>query len=403
MTRIMEMMEGDYSARTNLQICLDEVKSADLYIILIAGRHGSYPEFLNQADPPLLNKDRKSYTQLEYECACEVFKEKYYGILKLHLTDDFFKKEDIKMQRDIDDDAERKAKHDAFLKKLNFPDNVITINSFEDLLITVNKQASEFQMKYNQKLEVKIPDLEKFSINRSDQIKKIESIDFDGGAYTFIVDVENENDCPEEFTSRLEHELMEEEDVKKSRLINSNDIGSLTSEPDRLMDRLLKAVSREIYGNRVNGITFSEFSQNITHKKIDRNVLIGFYVDYEVDVLNNNFNYVQIISDFIARIQGVLDEGGFLMNFYFIIYLRSDPKTDTSAHILPYLKNIRNYSLGKLQDVQKKDITDWLEGIRQRMYVQTDTDSLFKIMFYSEERFPTKYRRCLELIDKRTK
>jgi hypothetical protein len=91
LTEIMEKMKGDPANRTNVDICRAEVRKADLYILLTGKRYGSHPDVYKSKEGKLLqNAEGKSYTELEYDAACETITEKFYGIYKLELTDEFF-------------------------------------------------------------------------------------------------------------------------------------------------------------------------------------------------------------------------------------------------------------------------------------------------------------------------
>ena len=61
LTDVMEMMRGDGENRSNIDICLANVKAADVYIILVGKRFGSAPtQFNDLKGDPVMNTEGRS-------------------------------------------------------------------------------------------------------------------------------------------------------------------------------------------------------------------------------------------------------------------------------------------------------------------------------------------------------
>lgn len=402
LTHIMEHMSGDFENRSNIDICLAEVRKADVYILLTGNRYGSHPqEFKNREGVIQPNTECRSYTELEYDTACETLPKKFYGVYKLLLTDNFFSSEAIDMQSDLEID-DRKKRHASFLDKLEKADTLIQINNGNDLVKAINNKLSEFFMKYNKKVELNIGPADKVSIDRKEVLKEIDGIEKTGGAYTFLLEVENDDDGYKEFSTKLQDVLAKRAPTNDIFVIQSGSTHHLTT-LDKKLVQILRESSINIYGDVQNGVNFDWLAKDLETKNIT-NVFINFLVDRQIDMLPEGSDFMQVIAAFIKKIDTLLTEKEFRYNFYFIIYTLLPKDQRLPTELKTFFNGIRFYQFGRLPDIRKIDAWDWLDEIRKKNSLTgEDTDTLFKLIFLEDERFPTKYKKCIQLIDNRTK
>jgi Domain of unknown function (DUF4062) len=404
LTEIMEKMSGDPANRTNVDICRAEVRKADLYILLTGKRYGSYPEtYLSKAGKQVINTEKKSYTELEYEAACETLNDKFYGIYKLELTDAYFADAGLTDYSDLDNE-DRKQSYERFLKKLNETVSAIKINSAALLQQTVNDKLGEFFMRCNTKEKLDITYFEKVSIDRKLQVEKIRTFaddyEIEAGTFTFLVDVENESDGYEEFTARLSEVLTRKEPEKKLGVIHSSSLSSLiNAAPDKQMKILLMESAMSIYNDLPRGLTFEKLAADL---KSIRNVFICFTVDAITDT-STSLGFTEAISRFVKKTEELLAQGGFAFNFFFFVYFYSDQNKNMGAEHVTHFKDLQHHYVGRLPNVNLDDIKEWTEQIKQKRPIEEDTDSLMKLIFTDTSIFPAKYKKCLTIIDKRTK
>ena len=91
-------------------------------------------------------------------------------------------------------------------------------------------------------------------------------------------------------------------------------------------------------------------------------------------------------------------------NFFFIICAASPKNESISINLKDHFKGLNFFHIGRLPNVEKEDAFQWLETIKQKnTTIEEDTKGLFRLVFMGDHTFPSKYKQCIELIDKRTK
>ena len=405
LTNIMEHMSGDGANRANIDICTAEVRKADVYFILVGNRYGSYPDKYSTKDGEQLNALCKSYTEIEYDFACDTLQQKLYAIYKLELTDAFFEDAGV-VNNFADTDATKIALLQQFSNKINETVSAIKIKSTEDLAININNKLTEFYIKYNTKIDLDITRADRISIDRKQMLNQFISIkdNITRGAYVFLMEAENENDCYIEFTAKLQNELLKKEPPKNIDFIKASCISAFKKKEDqeKALIRILKEVSGNIYNEITNGITFEGIGNDLG-KEI-KNVTICFHVDCKLDIKEDGLNFMETIALFIHKINSIINENiNYKNNFFFIICAASPLNEPLSANIKNNFTGLNYYHIGRLPNVEKEDAFQWLETIKQRnSNIEEDTNALFRLVFMGDDNFPSKYKKCIELIDKRT-
>ena len=404
LTNIMEHMNGDAANRADIDICTAEVRKADVYFILIGNRYGSHPEKFTAKDAVQQNKLCKSYTEIEYDFACETLQQKFYGIYKLELTDAFFEDAGI-INNYADTDISKKELLQKFSNKISETVSAVKINSTEDLAVNINNKLTEFYLKYNTKIDLDITNADRISIDRKKILSEVSSIEISKGAYIFLMEAENENDCYIEFSAKLQNELLKKEPPKNIDFIKAGCVASFQKKEDqsKALIRILKESSINIYGDIANGITFESIAQDLG--KDIKNVTICFHVDCKTDLKEDGLNFLETISLFINKISNIINEKvEYKNNFFFIICAASPKNESVSINLKDHFKGLNFFHIGRLPNVEKEDAFQWLETIKQKnTTIEEDTKGLFRLVFMGDHTFPSKYKQCIELIDKRTK
>ena len=404
LTNIMEHMNGDAANRADIDICTAEVRKADVYFILIGNRYGSHPEKFTAKDGVQQNKLCKSYTEIEYDFACETLQQKFYGIYKLELTDAFFEDAGI-INNYADTDVIKKELLQKFSNKISETVSAVKINSTEDLAVNINNKLTEFYLKYNTKIDLDITNADRISIDRKKILSEVSSIEISKGAYIFLMEAENENDCYIEFSAKLQNELLKKEPPKNIDFIKAGCVASFQKKEDqaKALIRILKESSINIYGDIANGITFESIAQDLG--KDIKNVTICFHVDCKTDLKEDGLNFLETISLFINKISNIINEKvEYKNNFFFIICAASPKNESISINLKDHFKGLNFFHIGRLPNVEKEDAFQWLETIKQKnTTIEEDTKGLFRLVFMGDHTFPSKYKQCIELIDKRTK
>jgi hypothetical protein len=398
LTNIMEHMKGDWQNRSNIDICLNEVRKADLYIILVGNRYGSHPEEFTGKDGLKKNTEELSYTEIEYDMACDVLNRKFYGIYKMELTDAFFADANLDAKKFAENDEKKINNLKAFSTKLDKTVSNIKINSIAELKTGINDVFTEFLFSYNTKLELNITASDKVSINRNDVLTKVTNMKFGAGAYTLILNTHSGDDCYAEFTLKLQDVLAKKKpDKEKPELIRSN--GLEFAEKDKLLTELLNRSSRNIYGEQQNGASFEGLPEDL---KLIKNAFIGFVVDSKLDIMPDGFNFMDSIASFIKKIDDILTANKFRFNFYFIIYIENPNKEKLPEDLYRSFTGLKYSDIGELSNVERDHIITWLKDIRERNDIETDEEGLFRLVFLDDNKFPSRYKQCIQLIDKRT-
>jgi len=406
LTNIMEHMSGDGANRADIDICTAEVRKADVYFILVGNRYGSHPEKFTTKDGVQLNTNGKSYTEIEYDFACDTLQQKFYAIYKLELTDAFFADAGITINY-ADTDISKKELLQKFSDKIGQTVSAIKINSAEDLAININNKLTEFYLKYNTKIDLDITNADRISIDRKQMLTDFSSIknNISKGAYVFLMEAENENDCYPEFSAKLQNELLKKEPPKNIDFIKAGCVASFQKKEDqeKALIRILKESSINIYGDIANGITFEGIAQDLG--KDIKNVTICFHVDCKTDIKKDGLNFMETIALFINKISNIINEKvDYKNNFFFIICVASPQNEPLPTGLKDHFKGLNFFHIGRLPNVEKEDAFQWLDIIKQRnTNIEEDTKALFRLVFMGDDKFPTKYKQCIELIDKRTK
>ena len=404
LTNIMEHMNGDAANRADIDICTAEVRKADVYFILIGNRYGSHPEKFTAKDGVQQNKLCKSYTEIEYDFACETLQQKFYGIYKLELTDAFFEDAGI-INNYADTDVIKKELLQKFSNKISETVSAVKINSTEDLAVNINNKLTEFYLKYNTKIDLDITNADRISIDRKKILSEVSSIEISKGAYIFLMEAENENDCYIEFSAKLQNELLKKEPPKNIDFIKAGCVASFQKKEDqaKALIRILKESSINIYGDIANGITFESIAQDLG--KDIKNVTICFHVDCKTDLKEDGLNFLETISLFINKISNIINEKVEYKNNFFFIICAASPKNELlPINLKDHFKGLNFFHIGRLPNVEKEDAFQWLETIKQKnTTIEEDTKGLFRLVFMGDHTFPSKYKQCIELIDKRTK
>jgi Domain of unknown function (DUF4062) len=403
LTEIMEKMSGDPTNRTNVDICLAEVRKADLYILITGKRYGSYPHTYTSKDGKLVdNTEKKSYTELEYEAACETLNDKFYGIYKLELTDEYFIDEAVINYTDLNEEN-RQQGYNRFQQKLDETVSTIKISRGELLNKTINNKLTEFYLLYNTKEELDITYFEKASIDRKPQFEQVKDIEIGPGAFTFLIDAENEDDGCSEFGNRLkELRTRRQPDKIGIEIINSSVIASgvNSNNTEKQLQKLLIECSASIFEEYQASLTFERLAKQLD--AMNKNAFVFFYVNDAVDS-RLPFSFPQLIAEFVKRIDSLLKEKDFPYNFFFLLYFFSEQAKNPGADCAGYFKELQHHYVGRLPNVNLDDITEWTEQIKQNRSMDEDTDSLVKLIFTDTSIFPVKYKKCITIIDKRTK
>jgi hypothetical protein len=404
LTNVMEHMSGDGANRANIDICTAEVRKADVYFILVGNRYGSHPEKFTTKDGEQLNTNGKSYTEIEYDFACDTLQQKFYAIYKLELTDAFFADAGI-ANNYADTDINKKQLLQQFSDKINETVSAVKINSSEDLAISINNKLTEFYLKYNTKIDLDITNADRISIDRKQILSEVSGIDISKGAYVFLMEAENESDCYIEFSAKLQNELLKKEPPKNIDFIKASCVASFQKKEDqeKALIRILKESSINIYGDITNGITFDGLTQDLG--TTIKNVFICFQLDCKTDIQQGGLNFAETIALFIKKINTILVENNnYRNNFFFIICVASPKNEILPQDLKDHFSGLNFFHIGRLPNVEKEDAFQWLDTIRQRnSNIEDDTKALFRLVFMGDSTFPSKYKQCIELIDKRTK
>lgn len=404
LTNIMEHMSGDGANRANIDICTAEVRKADVYFILVGNRYGSHPEKFTTKEGEQENTKGKSYTEIEYDFACDTLQNKFYAIYKLELTEAFFTDAGIATNY-ADTDIPKKLLLQSFSEKINETVSPVKINSCEDLAIIINNKLTEFYLRYNTKIDLDITNADRISIDRKKILSEVSGIDISNGAYVFLMEAENENDCYSEFSAKLQNELLKKEPLKNIDFIKAGCIAAFQKKEDqeKALIRILKESSINIYGDITNGITFEGLAQDLG--ATIKNVFICFQVDGKTDIQPGGLNFIQTIALFVNKINSILlQKDTYKNNFFFIICLSSPQNEILPQEIKDHFAGLNFFNIGRLPNVEKEDAFQWLDGIKQRnSSIEEDTKALFRMVFMGDDKFPSKYKQCIEIIDKRTK
>jgi hypothetical protein len=268
----------------------------------------------------------------------------------------------------------------------------------------INDKLAEFYLKYNTKQALNITFFEKASIDRKQQVEQLRKAGIDSGVFVFLIELENEGDCHNEFTIKLQTELTKKPPNPEVNFVRSSVLANLIAQSDneKLLNKILVECSCNIYGDVQRGASFDRVAKDLETKGI-QNVFISFVVDQYTDGAGSPLDFAEIIAGFIKRMDAILRAQDFRYNFYFPVYFFSRKEEDCLEKYKVHFSGLPCLAMGKLPDVKLEDASEWMENIRKGRSIDDDVDSLLNMIFIDAKFFPTKYKNCITLIDKRTK
>jgi len=418
LSKIMELMHGNPLNRPNIDDCLSEVRKADLYIILVGDRYGSFPDYYHdENDIRIENTDKLSYTELEYQIAEQTLQSKLYGIYKFRITEAFFSSNKLDKNCDLSD-GDTKQKHSDFLNKLSETNVLIPINSNEELVLEIFSKLYEFNFYCNNLPVLKISDLQKAKINRHNQVniikeKKINNTDTNKqlGRYSrcvvMVINTIGKPDYYEGFNLRLKNVILNTDDsisivgdLKTLMAKHSND-------NDRILEDLLLSCSSAIFGEEAKFLNFDNlYSKILNHRIQNKFISIDIGVDCNEEDINKQC--FKIISQFIIKLEYILSSNDFENNFYFVINLKEEDLSDNKMNayhnqLHQLLTNIECINLNKLELVNPKDVKNWLSETILNKPMEKTVEEIYKFIFLKTEEKPGYYKDYIEQLEKRTK
>lgn len=423
LSKVMEMMHGDLLNRPNIDFCLDEVRNADLYIILVGNRYGSHTDYYhNEENIKTQNTDCLSYTELEYVTAEATLEKRLYGIYKFHITEDFFKENNLDCHTDLSD-INIKEKHACFLNKLSEKNILIKIDSNQKLIAEINNKLTEFNLYYNNLFKLEINDYQKTLINRQNQVNIINQkknpgniLDKKLGQYSrcvvMIVNTIGEKDYYDGFNLRLKTEIINSTDTitfKVGDIMNRLASCSIDNENqyNRIFEVLLEACSNSILGNPGTNLNFDNLYREIIDKRVqNRFISLDIETDYENEIMNQRC--FEIITQFIHKLENILSSNNFVYNFYFVINLKEEDLSDDIIEkyhnrLNQQLTNIECINLNKLKLIEYDDVIAWLNPIVSKSGINKTTEDVYKFIFLKNNEQPRYYKDYIEQLEKRTR
>ncbi|MES2681767.1 MAG: DUF4062 domain-containing protein [Bacteroidota bacterium] len=403
-TEIMENMKGENGRNEpDIDTCLNNVRKADVYILIIGKRYGSCPQG---------RTDQKSYTHLEYEAACVTRASKRLLIYKIELTDDFFNQPGLLINNIPDEDEQTREKYSLFKKGLNIPaDNVI--NDLAKFDRKINNIIAKAHFLITATVNLKVSEYRKDAIDRNEQKRKLEddNIGRQSKVVTFLISTKGEEDAYDRFSYRLRNTLTQD-DVQKT--IQHPDIAQIfsssifTGDPEKekkYLQEILYKSSFNILGQKAPGVTFENLYKQIEQYRIQNRVL-GFTIRSSSHQII--LDSLQLIKLFVKELNDYLVKNGFVFNFFIPIYLIDDDSLGN-----PIDENVFSgfsesfYKLGKLTNVECADAQDWFDELvnENKVVFEADNekDELFNLIFLDRNSFPQSYKKCLYLIETRIK
>jgi len=414
-TEVMEMMRGDGANRMDIDICLANVMDADVYILLTGARYGSFPpRYKNRQGKIIENEAEKSYTELEYDAACENFTHKLYHIYKFELTDHFFSTEKMDPKSDLADPTIAE-KHARFKKKLNETTSTIKIDSLSKLGDEVNVLLAKTNLIFNSILNLEIGQIQKASINRTEQVRYLQNnlsiIGHTTNTASIVISTKGNEDAIDEFSIKVRTILTPNEPLETITWVDNNAISASIrgndDEDEKALNHLLIASSFNILKAKARFVSFDTLYPQIKEHKI-QNRYLGFIIDQTLPDTTTE-RYIKLINRFIGKIDDCLRSNGFLYNFFFIIYVitEKDIGKPFVQSNMPGFKT-EYYELGRLKNVEITDINNWFnelisekdEGFSEKF--KANKEAILNQVFIDTRTFPKTYFECLRNINSRT-
>lgn len=406
----MKMTNGNGENRPSIDVCLANVREADIYVLLTGKRYGSWPESYSDAYCNLLqNTEKKSYTWLEYETACDTRKKRRH-IYQLEITDDFFEKAGLNSHTDLDDEEKR-----VYFEKFKQVYSVAPrekAGTFMAMNLQMNRWLTRSNLIFNTIKELKITDKLECSINRHQQFEVLTNKSVGASAVTsLIISAKDHNDDEVGlFMKRLRDALRPNENygnVENTHWVDLTNVlsGSGLADQEKIRQTLLLESWYNITGARPRQVTF----QTLT-SQIDRiqNRFLGFIINFTPDneLINTLIGH---FCDFVQHLNALLTTNNFDYNFFIVLCVNSDQKLN-KPNIDGHVKlTTELHDLGRLSPVSLEDIDKWLDlvvegendGVKDRLN-KTKND-IMKDIFVDLDAFPKSYRLCLKDIKSRTK
>lgn len=429
LTRIMEQMDGDFLNRFDIDFCLEQVRKADLYILLIGSRYGSSPEkYTNGKNELVVNEAGLSYTELEYITAEETFKTKFYGIYKIYISDLFFENIGGTIHSDLSD-LSLKLKFDAFKKKVDNGASMITIDNDINLTKTINNKLSEFLNYSNSFIQLNINDYDKMSINRHTQhniittkknpdiLSDIEPLGKISKSVVFVFNSTCPDDDPEKFGKRIKNEVFDtinsNPDLQNPQYISFDDLISSALGNDseevisRILERILTKCSMFLFTETDNSCTFETLPTALrAEKKLNKFIYINIELNEHE---KRNLFSINIITKFIQKmentINSIIDENGkpyMSANLFFALNLISfeyDHYIKYNDMIASNLKQIECINLTKLDKVPSADVMNWLTNIINKKNMNLVPEEIYKFIFSDIKAPPKHYKEYIHLLE----
>lgn len=391
LTTIMERMTGDFKNEGIADQCRNEVRNANLYILLIGNRYGApAPYYKDKDNFRVENTDGLSYTELEFDAAVETLSEKFYGIIKLDVS--------ALVTGNSDLHEEGKAqKHENFINKIG---TTIKINSPEELVTTLNDKCFDF--KHDQIRLIKFSgDLT--TINRNTQMKILDDLKFTIGSSSNCVVLtsgyEDPKDCYEEFTKRARNEILKSRVDKMLHFI-SDDQSYSAHETNTAKLILFRQCTIGIEG-WTPLLPLAKLSEKID--KSGQHAFVGFVIE------SYSKRVIEIISGLINDINIALKNAESYYNFYFTIYIRNSEYNNSVTHLNALLTqfDVEHHDLDKLGKVQREDVLEWFHKNLTNTGFDGDpaneANTLYRLIFKDENFTNRYYKDYLKQIDSRTK
>lgn len=419
-TTLMEMMKGSGKEETNLEICLDNVRKADVYILLFGKRYGSSPESLLKGKE-FTNTDNKSFTEFEYDCALETYQFKRYRYYHIEVSEEYIKHCNSGDSFSDLTDPRRNAGYERFKKKLDRSNGNIVVNSYADLQRELNTILSNTRDEYQSILELGIMEHHQIAINRTSQTAYLQqqaryltdgNEDENGKRrskiISFIVKSRNElnsdNDKLLLFTKRARSILSNSANISKN-IVDLNEVQSIDDK--RVFSDFLKLhVNSYLKGNDPSMYPVEKFISDVKSDKV-QNEFWSFGIDARLG-LEQVEPGIKKLTHFLNTLNNELLQSEFYYKIYTFLFLISPDATadiDTKDFSFEY-KKFDQY----LADITLADIDEWFDFLLQDKSKEfadsfdvAKKQQVINQIFLDRNSFPKNYRECLDNIKERTK
>jgi hypothetical protein len=397
LSRIMEQMNGDGTENTPLDNCISEVKSSDIYFIIIGYKYGSIAEegSGNGAD------GIKSYTEIEYDNAIAEEKNKQMHIYRICPSEKYLQSK----QGETDKPAAFKTFYDRVRKNRE----VREYNSPEEIYMLIFDCLVENLCKKNFKLKLKYDDSHLNKIDRNEQINRYEifrEAPIDTKILPMIM-LGFKDDMPEKMTARLIRQMginQENFDIFRATISRSD--------PALQENLLLRNVTLSLLGQLEENCNFDKLPAFIKKFNVNSRFIV-FEINFEQEIeyilkTKPEFHWVKLLSGFINRLNNSLGDD-FLSRIYMPIHILFNKATldkidEESAmtklkQLFAIDPGIPTLELGVLNVIEKNNLYEWLNNFKwdddkEKEESEKDIDKIFKFI-----NFPIRYNQCTKTLD----